>query len=296
MPRPYCIRSGLNRALLLWCVVLCVGMYTLASPALYAQQADVRAITHVAGDVYRFQNNGHFSVFMVTTDGVVATDPISPQAAAWLNAEIQRRFNQPVKYVLYSHDHWDHASGAAAFPDAAIIAHSNAVPWIAASDQPIELPDITFNNEFTLTLGGKEVRLYYLGEGHSDNLVYMLFPEEKVLFGVDSFAINRLPFEDFTDVDIDGLIGGLAALEQMDAEIVVPGHGEPGTLADVAAHRLYIEELKDQVTAQLRAGRSDQQIKAAITMPQYSHWGSYAEWQQLNVDGMIRYVKSNYTF
>ena len=66
----------------------------------------VRSITHLTGDVYRFQNDAHFSVFMVTPDGVIATDPVSPDAAEWLNSQIQQRFNQPVKYVIYSHDHW----------------------------------------------------------------------------------------------------------------------------------------------------------------------------------------------
>jgi glyoxylase-like metal-dependent hydrolase (beta-lactamase superfamily II) len=140
------------------------------------------------------------------------------------------------------------------------------------------------------------VHVYYLGVSHSDNLVYMVFPEEKVLFGVDSISVDRLPFQNFAGNDIDGLIGSMAALEQMDIDIVAPGHGDVGTLADIRAHREYIESLKDQVTALLRTGRSDAQIKAAITMPEYRNWGSYAEWQQLNVEGMIAYVKSNYSF
>jgi glyoxylase-like metal-dependent hydrolase (beta-lactamase superfamily II) len=256
----------------------------------------VRTITQLAGDVYRFQNDAHYSVFMVTTAGVIATDPISLEAATWLNSEIQRRFHQPVKYVIYSHDHWDHASGAAGFPEATIIAHANAVPYIAASDQPIKLPDVTFTNEMVLKLGGKQVHLYYLGVSHSDNLIYLLFPAEKVLFGVDSIAVNRLPFQNFAGTDIDGLIASMSSLEQMDVAIVAPGHGEIGTLADVAAHRRYIEQLKDQVTELLRAGRSDEEIKAAIKMPDYAAWGSYAQWQPMNVEGMLAYLKGHYQF
>lgn len=261
-----------------------------------AQPVAERSITHLNGDVYRFQNDAHYSVFMVTPAGVIATDPISPEAAVWLNAEIQSRFNLPVKYVIYSHDHWDHASGAAAFTEATVIAHANAVPFIEASDRPIKMPDITFSSELVLKLGGKSVHLYYLGASHSDNLIYMVFPEEKVLFGVDSIAVNRLPFQNLAGTDIDSLIGSIAALEQMDVDIVAPGHGQLGTLKDLAAHRIYLESLKDQVTAMLRSGRSNAEIMAAIKMPQYSSWESYAEWQQLNVEGMINYVKNNYQF
>ena len=256
----------------------------------------MRAITQLAGDVYRFQNDGHYSVFMVTPEGVIATDPISPEAAQWLNAEIRRRFDLPVKYVLYSHDHWDHVAGAAAFPEAIIVAHANAVPHIAASDQPIEAPDITFNSELEVKLGGKTVRLYYLGVSHSDNLVFMHFPDERILFGVDAISVNRLPFQDMADTDINGVIGTIAALEQLDVDIVAPGHGDVGTPADLAAHRIYLETLKDQVTEQLREGRTDAEIQAAIKMPEYRNWGSYDAWQQLNVQGMINYVKANYSF
>ena len=250
-----------------------------------------RSITHLAGDVYRFQNNAHFSVFMVTPEGVIATDPISPDAARWLNNEIQERFDVPVKYVIYSHDHWDHVSGGAEFEGATIISHANAVPYIAASDDPIVMPDLTFTTEMEISLGGKSVKLYYLGPSHSDNLVYAVFPEEKILFGVDAISVNRLPFQTMEGTEIDGVIGSIAALEQMDIEIVSPGHGETGTLEDLAAHRIYLETLKERVGNLLRQGQSMGQIKAAVTMSEYSHWGSYEGWQQMNVEGMVNYLQ-----
>lgn len=273
----------------------CIPFFLLAilfSSFVSAASEPARSITRLAGDVYRFQNNAHYSVFMVTSEGVIATDPISPDAAQWLNNEIQVRFNQPVKYVLYSHDHWDHVSGAAAFPEATIVAHANAVPFIQASDDPIELPNITFTNELVVKLGGKEVHLYYLGESHSNNLVYMVFPDASVLFGVDAISVNRLPFQDMAGTDIDGLIGAISALEEMDVQIVAPGHGEIGTLADLAAHREYLELLKERVANLMREGRSLEQIKNAVTMDEYSHWGSFADWQQPNVEGMFQYLST----
>ena len=67
-----------------------------------AVQGAKRSITKIAGDVYRFQNNFHFSVFMVTSDGIIVTDPINADAAKWLKAELATRFNQPVKFLVYS--------------------------------------------------------------------------------------------------------------------------------------------------------------------------------------------------
>ena len=95
-------------------VVAAASMFLPAAGALAQQpppQPPVREITKIAGEVYRFRNNAHYSVFAVTPAGVIATDPINADAARWLKDEIQKRFNQPVRYVIYSHDHADHISG-----------------------------------------------------------------------------------------------------------------------------------------------------------------------------------------
>lgn len=97
---------------------------SVASPAV-AQEAPARSITKLAGDVYRFQDNMHFGVFLVTSDGIIVCDPLNVGAATWLEAELKRRFDVPVNYVLYSHHHFDHASGASVFADTAtIVAHA----------------------------------------------------------------------------------------------------------------------------------------------------------------------------
>src|SRR5262249_14464760 len=84
--------------------------------------APVREITQIAGDLYRFRNNNHYAVFAVTPAGIIATDPINAEAAQWLKAELHKRFSQPVKYLIYSHDHADHIAGGARFVDTAHMA------------------------------------------------------------------------------------------------------------------------------------------------------------------------------
>ncbi|MGQ0545995.1 MAG: hypothetical protein ACT4P3_11790 [Betaproteobacteria bacterium] len=93
-----------------------------AVPASRAQSpGPVREITRIAGEVYRFRNNNHYSVFAVTPAGVIATDPINADAARWLKGEIAQRFGQPVRYLVYSHDHADHIAGGEVFADTAIV-------------------------------------------------------------------------------------------------------------------------------------------------------------------------------
>ena len=107
------------------CAAACLAAVVLVPGTLHAQAK--RAITHIAGDLYRFQNNFHFSVFLVTPEGVIATDPINAEAAIWLEAEIDKRFGRPIKYLILSHDHADHSSGGEVFADTAtVIAHDRA--------------------------------------------------------------------------------------------------------------------------------------------------------------------------
>ena len=124
--------------------VICalLTIVAIAVPALAPAQSDAkRSITKIAGDLYRFQNNFHYSVFLVTSEGVIATDPINAGAAKWLKDELAKRFNKTVKYLVYSHDHADHISGGEVFDDTAIVvSHENAKADIIAESRPTAVP------------------------------------------------------------------------------------------------------------------------------------------------------------
>ena len=116
-----------------WCSASAARVAHDPPGALGIAQAPVREISQIAGEVYRFRNQNHYSVFAVTPAGIIATDPINAEAAQWLKAELQRRFNRPVKYLIYSHDHADHIAGGEVFADTAtVIAHENAKAAIMA--------------------------------------------------------------------------------------------------------------------------------------------------------------------
>ena len=100
-----------------------------------------RSITHVTGDLYRGQNNNHFMLLLVTDDGIIMTDPINAGFSAWLKAEVASRFGVPVRYVLYSHHHGDHASGGAVFADTAqFVGHENMLSHLALPPDSTPLP------------------------------------------------------------------------------------------------------------------------------------------------------------
>jgi len=275
--------------------VLAVLAILAAVPAAEAQQAPTREITRIAGDLYRFQNNFHFSVFLVTPDGVIVTDPINAAAAAWLKSEIAKRFGKPIRYLIYSHDHADHSSGGEVFAEdgAIVVAHAKAKRTIVGEKRPTAVPHLTFKRRMTIELGGKTVELSYVGKNHSDNMIVMRFPAERTLFAVDFIPVRSVAFRDFPDAYPAEWIHSLSRVERMDFDILAPGHGPLGGKADVTAFREYMSDLLEQVLAQARLGKSLAETKAAVDLSKYASWDQFEAWAPLNVEGAYKRIQLN---
>ncbi len=257
-------------------------------------QDSKREITNIAGDLYRFQNNFHFSVFLVTDDGVIATDPINADAAEWLKAELQKRFNQPVRYVIYSHHHGDHASGGEVFADTAtFIGHENMPRALEADGiTTVWRPDIVYSERMDVTLGDKTVELHYLGKSHSDNITVMRFPEESTVFTVDFITAKRLPFRTLRSSYLPDWIDAIKQVEAMEFDVIAPGHGALGTWQDVADNRQYLQDLTAAVQEQIDGGKTVEEAQAAIKLDKFADWGQYEAWLPENVAGAYRILSS----
>lgn len=257
-----------------------------------AQTDAKRNITKIAGDLYRFQNNFHYSVFLVTSDGIIVTDPINADAARWLKAELAKRFNKPIKYMIYSHDHVDHIAGGEVFADTAIVvAHENAKADIIAEQRPTAVPDITFSDQMTIELGGKRVELSYVGRSHSDNMIVMRFPAERALFAVDFIPVKSVAWKNMTDAYIPDWMNAIARVEAMDFDILVPGHGGLGTKADATAFRGYMETLYAAVLKGAREGKSLEAMQQSIRLEKYKDWHNHDTQLPLNIEGMYKQIK-----
>ncbi len=280
------------RSTIIKLMVVLVGLLLANAVPSSAQREPVRKIDRISGALYRFQNNFHYSVFLVTGDGIIATDPINADAAKWLNGELRKRFNQPVKYLIYSHDHPDHIAGGEVFADTAVVvAHDNAKAAIVGEKRPAAVPNVTFSDKMTIELGGQTVELQYVGRGHSDNLIVMNFPGQRALFAVDFVSVNRLPYRNLGDAYFPDWMEGLKVVEGMEFDILVPGHGPMGKKQDVRNHRAYLDDLYEVVLKEARAGKSLEEMQHSVRLQKYKDWGRYKEWLPLNIEGMYRNIQ-----
>lgn len=267
-----------------------ISLLTVLYCAVLAQaQEPKQAVTQIKGDVYRFQNNFHFSIFVVTDDGVIATDPINSDASAFLQGEITKLTDAPVTHLIYSHSHGDHASGGAEFADTAIV--------IAQQNAPEQIdgvrPTIRFAEKMRIEHGGKTIELTSLGSGHGQDLIAMVIRPENVAFVVDAVSVNRLPFRDFPGTDIAGVIQQIKTVEALDFEILATGHGAMGTKADATVHREYVEELMAAVKEGLKSGSTVDQLVESLDLSKYAEWGSYKQWREPNIRGMASWLEKS---
>ncbi len=247
------------------------------------------ATTKVEGteNVYIFRNGNHQSMFVVTNDGVIATDPIGygrPTGGQTYLDEIRKVTDKPVKYVIYSHHHFDHAAGGKAFKDAGatFVAHEKAKQQLAALKDPhTVLPDETVTDAGrVIQLGGTSLELKYLGLNHSDSMLVMRLPKEKIIFVVDTLPVGQVPGRgmiDFYPLQAEGFIKQVIAL---DWDRLIPGHPGPndrlGTKKDAQDQLEFLQDASAEMKKLAQDGKCWEPAEKEFKLSKYESWPGYA--------------------
>jgi glyoxylase-like metal-dependent hydrolase (beta-lactamase superfamily II) len=272
-----------------------LALATAAGPPAHAQArqwGQDRSIEQISEHVYRWGSDNQFGDYVLTDEGIIVIDGHYCQSntVAWLKAELDHRYDVPVKFVVLSHDHQDHICHTGLFSDTAMtVGHRNIVPHIVREHRDSAIPEITFDQQMDLRLGGVLLTLYYFGPSHSDNLIHIHVPEDKVLISIDT-ARNSL-FPDLRDMDVHGALQGYRELSKLDdVEIVVPGHGPLLTRDVFMRMHDFLQSLHDQVLDQMIVGRSLAEIRTLVTMKDFSDLGGLDRSLDANIVTMYDYL------
>jgi glyoxylase-like metal-dependent hydrolase (beta-lactamase superfamily II) len=237
-------------------------------------------------NVYIFRNGNHQAMFIVTPAGVIATDPVAygrPTGGQQYVDEIKKVTDKPIKYLIYSHVHFDHIAGGKAFKDAGarIIAHKNATARLKKLQDPhTPIPDESVDNKKIIKLGGTTLELLYLGLNHSDSTLVMRLPKEKIVFIVDTIPVGSFPARGFIDIyplETEDFIKKVLA---MDWERMIPGHPGPGgrlgTKDDAKALLTLMQEASAEIKKLAREGKCWDQVEKEFKMEKYATLPGYA--------------------
>jgi cyclase len=246
---------------------------------------------------------------IVTSEGVVLVDSgHNPTDSRAVMEAVKKLTPLPVRFLIDTEVHADHTTGHYLFsPPAVIINHAGAgaamrqgfvpdrmpnlikqSPERAAAAEGYRMvpPQVEYRDKLTIHLGGKTIEVLYLKNVHSEADSAVWLPEERVLFSASVAVPNQVnilrPF-----VTIPDMLSAMKMLKGLNPEVVIPGHGTPGTTKIFDDSEQYYALLMERVGALARAGKTLDQIKAEAKMPEYSSWSSQ-ERMPTNIEAAYR--------
>ena len=228
-------------------------------------------------------------------------------------AALKKLASQPVRFIIHTEPHTDHILGDFIFsPPAIVIAHQGATESMKKAVTPestekrmavspemreaykgfhLVTPHVEYRDKMTLNVGERTLELYYLKNVHSEADTAIWLPKERVLFTAASVTVNRFgnhrPF-----VSIPDTLSAIKLMKALNPEVVIPGHGAPGSVKALDDMEKYYNLLMERVGAMVKAGKSLDEIKKELKIPGTEDWEGKDRFPN-NIEAAYRAVKGS---
>ena len=248
---------------------LCAGL-AIATIAVTGQQPETLSITEVKDGLYYVNGVGGNVGVRVTSEGVILIDDKYPRNVDGIREQVRSVTNQPIRYVVNTHHHGDHAGGNPGFIDEAeIVAHENVRENMIRGGQEAP-PRIVYADRTGIHLGGVEVQAHHFGRGHTNGDSVVYFPDLRTIH-VGDLLHGTAPFIDYANGGSSkewiGVIDGMLSL---DFNTAIPGHGGVMTRADVEAFRDQFIAVRERMHTLIEGGLQKEDAEARIVTPELS--------------------------
>lgn len=258
--------------------------------AAFSPVASARAAyttTRVAPGLYSFGGGLAFNAFMITDEGVIVIDSFDKDFAKESLEAIRRLTDKPIRYLIYSHNHYDHIGGGEVFKaeGATILSHEATAQWLKRHPSAeVVMPDQTWSGaKSELKLGRGAINLVYFGANHGEGMTVFQFPNERAIYTVDLVVPHRVGFAYMPDFSPREWERTLAEMDALDFEQVMYAHNAPvGPRSSVADQLRYLRDLRAAIETELKKGTPFMQIPDTVKLPQYATWDGYAQWLPMN--------------
>jgi cyclase len=260
-----------------------------------ANQPPQLKIDKVKDDLYQIVGDGGNVAVYVTGEGVILVDDKYEQDYTQIVEKVKSVTSQPIKYILSTHHHSDHSGGNVKFaPTVEIISTANARANIVEhkqSNAPANMvpASVTFTDETSVYLGGKQVLAKHFGRGHTNGDAVVYFPALKTLHTGDLMA-GATPLIDYSGggsvVEWTNTLDGAMKL---DFDTVIPGHGNVTNKAGLKTYRDNVEKLRTRAQGLIRGGKSQEEV-GKVMMAEFG-WTATSLQMQWSLPGMMAELK-----
>lgn len=256
--------------------VIAIPFAAQAQPNPGAQNWDdfvVASAEHVAGNIYKVVGGVIVNMaFSVGDDGIMLVDSNFEDLTDQIIAAIGQVSDKPIRFLIDTHSHTDHAEGNVSFGETGtiIVAHDAvrgqlANPPRGEAAAAVALPIITFPEQVNFHFNGEEVEAFHIAAGHTDGDIMIHFKGSDVIHMGDVF-VGHYPIVDTSrDGHLLGIVESLnAAIERVGANTkIIPGHGDVANREDMIEFRDMLVGIYDKVSSLVAEGKSLQQVIAA---------------------------------
>jgi cyclase len=235
-----------------------------------------------------FTEKGGTILFMIGKDGMVVVDSQFPEQSQHLIDELKKKSNQPFQLLINTHHHGDHTAGNIAFKGLVphVLAHENSkvnqervAKERKTEDQQL-YPDQTYATTWCQKIDKEEICLQYFGAAHTNGDSFVHFKKSNIVHTGDLVFNRRHPFVDRSaGANINSWIKVLdnAATTFNNKTVFICGHAADGydiiiTKEDIAAFRNYLNQVLIFVDAQIKAGKTKEEILKATEIPGAPEW------------------------
>jgi len=215
----------------------------------------------------------------VGEDGVLVIDTSYAEMYKKIKTAIEEISDKPVRYVVSTHQHFDHVNGNGLFAQsgATIVAHENVrkgmeVEWIHPGFPKVEaypgmaLPVLTYNESLVIHFNDEDIHIFHLGDAHTNGDSIVHFTKANVVHMGDLYFNGGYPFIDFPHGGtVDGIIVTLDHVIAMinDETKVIPGHGPLSNRAELKTYRDMLATVKDRVKNLIKQGKTLEEVIAS---------------------------------
>ncbi|RJQ09650.1 MAG: MBL fold metallo-hydrolase [Dehalococcoidia bacterium] len=264
-------------------------------------------IVELARGVYARIHEGLTNAgIIVGDDSVLVIDSLRvPSFARGLRADVRRLTDKPVRYLVDTHGHWDHAFGNEEFTDATIVGHVNCrreleefgEAWRANviarnNDWSEEIktvritpPDLTFDHRLELHFGGRRVDLVYLGRAHTSGDIFINLPDDGLLFTGDVAQDGGVPY--MVDGYMHDWVETDTRLLDLPFERFVSGHGPIGAKPALVEARDFIAALVSNAEGAFRDGQDVPRATETVRGALGGRFGGWRGFERVG-DGVAR--------